>query len=78
MTTCETATQEPATTQPGPNVSKLPDDALLTRRQVALVSGFALPTLKAWAACGRGPRITRIEGLPRYRVADVRSWLAGE
>ena len=52
--------------------------ALLTRAQVADVSGFAPITLKMWAPQGKGPKITRIEGLPRFRVGDVRACLKGQ
>ena len=38
---------------------------------------FFESTLKAWAAKSRGPKITRIEGTPRFRVADVRDWMGG-
>lgn len=68
----------PETAQPLPNVDNLPPSALLTRKQVAAVSGLALVTLKKWAAEGRGPRITRVSGLPRYRADHVRAWLAGD
>lgn len=58
-----------------PDISTLPGDAMLTRKQVAALSGFALQTLKAWPALGKGPKVTTIEGRPRYRVADVRQWM---
>lgn len=58
-----------------PDLSSLPGDALLTRRQVSDLTGFALQTLKGWPARGKGPRITRVQGRPRYRVADVRDWM---
>lgn len=58
-----------------PDISALPPDALLTRNQVAAVSGFAVQTLKMWPALGKGPRVTTVEGRPRYRVADIREWM---
>ena len=58
-----------------PDLAELPADALLTRRQVCALSGFALVTLQVWSAKGRGPKITHIEGRPRYRVQDVREWM---
>lgn len=61
-----------------PDLRALPGDALMTRRQVSALSGFAVVTLKVWAREGRGPRVTTIEGRPRYRVSDVRSWLGGD
>ncbi|KQQ48789.1 hypothetical protein ASF58_05925 [Methylobacterium sp. Leaf125] len=58
-----------------PDIERLPDSALLTRRQLSEISSFALITLKVWAKNGRGPRITVVEGRPRYRVSDVRAWM---
>lgn len=62
-------------TPPVPDIATLPADALLTRNQVAALSGFALQTLKMWPAQGKGPRVTVVEGRPRYRVADIRQWM---
>jgi predicted DNA-binding transcriptional regulator AlpA len=64
--------------KPLPDLDALPASALLTRNQVCALSGFALPTLKQWAKQGRGPRITIIEGRPRYLASDVRTWLGCE
>lgn len=63
---------------PSIELGRLPDEALLTRRQVAHLSGFTIGALKKWGREQRGPRVTTIEGRPRYRVADVREWLRGE
>jgi hypothetical protein len=60
-----------------PDLQNLPPDALLTRKQVCALSGYAIITLKKWAVAGRGPRITRVEGYPRYRAEDVSNWIAG-
>lgn len=60
---------------PAPDLAVLPPDALLTRKQVVAISGFALQTLKMWPAQGKGPRVTMVEGRPRYRVADLRQWM---
>lgn len=57
------------------DITSLPDMALLTQKQLAQVTGLALPTIKRWAALGKGPRITRLEGLPRYVARDVRDWI---
>ncbi|TXN21539.1 DNA-binding protein [Methylobacterium sp. WL9] len=59
-----------------PDIQKLPDGALLTRRQLAEISSFKVITLKVWAKQGRGPKITRVENRPRYRAQDVREWMA--
>jgi len=61
--------------RPLPNLTILPPHAALDRQQVCAATGFALQTLKAWAAQGRGPRVTRIEGRPRYLVCDVLAWM---
>lgn len=58
-----------------PDLAALPDHALLTPKQVHSLTGFAVITLRVWAAKGRGPKVTRIEGMPRYQVRDVREWL---
>jgi hypothetical protein len=61
---------------PIPDLSALPSTACITRRQLGGLTGFSLPTLKVWAKQGKGPRITYVEGRPRYLVGDVREWLA--
>ena len=63
---------------PLPDLSTLPDAAYVTRKQIAALTGFSIPAFKLWEGQARGPRVTRIEGRPRYQVADVRAWLAGE
>jgi hypothetical protein len=57
-----------------PDLSTLPDDAFLVRSQVSQLTGFTEQALKKWAREGRGPKVTTIEGRPRYRVADFRDW----
>ena len=69
------AVQSYANREEAPNLRVLPADALLSRRELSALSGYAIITLKIWAANGRGPRITRVEGRPRYRVEDVRGWM---
>jgi hypothetical protein len=63
---------------PTPNLDTLPAHAVITRKQLALLSGFSEQALKKWAREGRGPRVTMIEGHPRYRADDTRAWLSGE
>lgn len=65
----------PANRRPVPDLGRLPDDALLDRNQVSALSGFTVQALKQWAVQGRGPRITVVEGRPRYRVRDTREWI---
>ena len=63
---------------PIPDIEKLPPSAALTTRQLSLVSRYAEYTLRLWRMkeVGRGPRVTYIEGHPRYLVKDVRAWMA--
>lgn len=65
--------------KPLPDIDALPAGAFLTRAQVAALTGFSVQAFKEWAMTpDRGPRLTRIEGNPRYRVADVRAWIKGD
>ncbi|PNG26225.1 hypothetical protein [Methylocella silvestris] len=66
--------------KPLPDIDTLPASALLNDAQVSALSGFAIITLKVWRreAQGQGPKVTRIEGWPRYRAGDVREWLSGK
>jgi hypothetical protein len=57
------------------DLAALPDGALIVRSQVAAYVGYTEQALKKWAREGRGPKITKVEGRPRYRAADVREWL---
>ena len=63
------------TPKPIPDLANLPDEAFLTRQQLAALSGYTEQAFKKWAREGRGPRVTRIEGRPRYKVGDSREWL---
>lgn len=57
------------------DLSSLPPSAFVTRAQLAPALGFSLQTLKRWATKGKGPRITYLEGRPRFRVCDVLAWI---
>lgn len=61
--------------RPLPDLTTLPDTALLTRSQVAGLAGYTEQALKKWAREGRGPRVTIVEGRPRYSVRDAREWM---
>jgi predicted DNA-binding transcriptional regulator AlpA len=54
------------------------DDVLLDDHQVALLAGRSTPTIKRWRRDGKTPSIVMLNGLPRYRVGDIRAWLRGE
>jgi hypothetical protein len=60
-----------------PDLSKLPDDALLTDQQKSFHSGFSIEAFKKWRREGRGPATIYIEGRPRSTVRAYREWLAG-
>ncbi|GGE19918.1 hypothetical protein GCM10011390_43960 [Aureimonas endophytica] len=60
-----------------PDISKLPADALLTRAQMALLTGFSVISFKKWAREDRGPRIVYVEGRPRTTVRDFKAWIGG-
>ncbi|MBB3938165.1 hypothetical protein [Aureimonas phyllosphaerae] len=59
-----------------PDLSDLPDNALLTDKQKSLHSGFSVEAFKKWRREGRGPETIYIEGRPRSTVAAYRAWLA--
>jgi hypothetical protein len=73
--------------KPAPDIDRLPNTALITREQLAALTGLSVETFKAWgygregrgwaAGQAKGPIVIRIEGLPRYRVGDVKAWLGG-
>lgn len=60
-----------------PDIATLPNDALLTRGQLAALTGFTEQAFKKWAREGRGPAITYVEGRPRTKVRDFRLWVDG-
>jgi hypothetical protein len=55
-----------------------PDDTLLSFAELSALSGWAVVTLRLWASQGRGCPVRRVEGRPRFRLGDVRSWLQGD
>ncbi|GLT12068.1 hypothetical protein GCM10007928_43010 [Sulfitobacter porphyrae] len=59
------------------DLDTLPYGSFLTRAQLAPIVGFTTQTLKRWDGEGKGPKITRIETRPGYRVSDVKAWIEG-
>jgi hypothetical protein len=49
---------------------------LLTEEEVAGLLRLSVRTLQAWRLCDRGPAWTRIHGVVRYPIADLRSFIA--
>lgn len=56
----------------------LSDAVLLDDHQVAVLAGRSTPTIKRWRREGKTPPIIHLNGLPRYRVGDIREWLLGD
>jgi hypothetical protein len=62
----------------------LADDILLREPEAAAACGFAPLTLKHWRLTGskkeppavKGPPAVKVYGCVRYRVGDVKAWLA--
>jgi len=48
---------------------------LLTPREVARVVGVTTELLRKWRERGKGPAWAELEGLVRYREADVQTWV---
>lgn len=48
---------------------------LATRQQVAEYTQTSIPTLARWAAEGKGPKVTKLGGVVRYRREDVLAWI---
>lgn len=49
---------------------------LATRPQVAEYTQTSVPTLARWAGEGKGPKVTKLGGVVRYRREDVLAWIA--
>ena len=60
---------------------KLSGGVLLTEREVALITGHTVNSLKYWRQhnTGKGPPAMKMPGLDciRYSVAGLRTWLEG-
>ncbi len=52
------------------------DDFLLSRREVEERFGLSKRFLELAGLKGQGPRIVRLGRAVRYRVSDVRDWIA--
>jgi hypothetical protein len=53
----------------------VPDDDLLTERELALYCRVSLRTVRRWRAEGTGPPVLWAGDRPRYRRGDVDAWL---
>ena len=62
-------------TASGPMTVTSMDGDLLTRRQVAYLSGETSAKVATWARRGRLPEVRDDAGRPRYRRADVQALL---
>jgi len=50
---------------------------LLNEKELAAKLKVSVAALRRWRLEGRGPRVTKVERLVRYREADVALYLAG-
>jgi len=48
---------------------------LLNEREVALVTGMSVASVRRWRLDDRGPRFLKIGASVRYRESDVTAWL---
>ena len=48
---------------------------LLTDREVAVLTGFTVTTVKKWRLSNRGPKYIKIGTSVRYKPRDVVAWL---
>lgn len=53
----------------------MPDDFLMTGKDVAAKARVNLSTFYRWCRRGIGPRSIRIGGTTRYRTSEVEKWL---
>lgn len=58
-------------------LAALPDDALLSPNEASALTGFANITLRKWRAERRGPPHISLEGMPRYRMGDLKAYMRG-
>lgn len=52
-----------------------PDSPLLTSREVSTLLRVSPATLSRWRQSGTGPKWANLNGIPRYRSADVVCWV---
>ena len=57
--------------------AQFPDDTLIPTKSALEWTHHPKRTLEKWRVEGRGPNFIRCERSVRYRVGDIRRWLAG-
>jgi len=57
-------------------LARLPDDALLEPGDLEALGVATVPTLATWRSRRRGPASIILSAGPRYRVGDLRRWIA--
>ena len=50
-------------------------ESLLTERELGAKLKVSLAALRRWRLEGRGPRVTKVERLVRYRERDIEAYL---
>lgn len=53
-------------------------EGLWTSKQVAAYLQVSEPTLSRWRAFNSGPKFVNLNGIPRYRPDDVRSFVLAQ
>ena len=61
--------------QPNAAVSQLVEP-LLSERDVAVILGLSLTRIRRWRLLKKGPRYIKVGAAVRYRLEDIRGWLA--
>jgi len=54
---------------------KVPQAQLLTEKQVSIITGLAVATLRNWRCKRVGPPSLKLGGAVRYRAADIDRWI---
>lgn len=60
-------------------IEPTPVDRLLTTKQVSVILGIAVETLKKWRQRGKGPKFVRLEGLTvRYLLSEILKYVSDQ
>ena len=73
---CPEYYQDPQAELPAVLCQQLSPDLLLTRREVEAEFGISVRYLEVSVARTRGPPLVKIGRMVRYRVGDIRNWIA--
>jgi predicted DNA-binding transcriptional regulator AlpA len=52
---------------------------LLTEREVAVMTGMSVSSVRRWRLLGKGPRYVKVGGVAvRYNTSDIDAWLTSQ